>query len=110
MTDKIVVLTTCASREQAESIAKRLVEQRLAACVNLLAGVHSVYRWRGAVEESSEWLLIIKSRRNLFEPLQAEIRRLHSYDVPEALALPVVDGSEAYLDWLDGETGAEPRP
>ena len=110
MTDKIVVLSTCANREQAESIARRLVEQRLAACVNLLAGVHSVFRWRGVVEEASEWLLVIKSRRAQFEALEAEIRRLHSYDVPEVLALTVVDGSPAYLDWLDQETSTEPGP
>lgn len=110
MTDKIVVLSTCANREQAESIARRLVEQRLAACVNLLAGVHSIYRWRGVVEEASEWLLVIKSRRELFDALETEIRRLHSYDVPEVLALTVIDGSPAYLEWLDQETTTEPRP
>ncbi|MCC7174399.1 MAG: divalent-cation tolerance protein CutA [Bryobacterales bacterium] len=108
MTDKIVVLSTCPNREEAERIARRLIERRLAACVNLLDGVKSVYRWRGAVEEAAEVLLVIKSRRALFDSIRAEIERLHSYDVPEVLALPAVDGSPAYLEWLDHETGEEP--
>ena len=108
MTDKIVVLSTCANREQAESVARHLVEQRLAACVNVLGEARSIYRWRGVVEQANECLLIIKSRRSLFDPLRAEIERLHSYEVPEALALAVVDGSPAYLEWLDQELMPEP--
>ena len=108
MTDKIVVLSTCASREQAESIARRLVERQLAACVNLLGGAESVYRWRGALEQASEWLLIIKTRRVLFDALRAEIEKVHTYEVPEVLALAVVDGSPAYLQWLDQELRLEP--
>ena len=103
MTDKIVVLSTCANAEQAESVARHLVEKRLAACVNVLGSAHSIYRWRGVVEQASEWLLVIKSRRVLFDALRAEIERLHSYEVPEVLALSVVDGSPAYLEWLDHE-------
>ena len=103
MTDKIVVLSTCANAEQAESVARSLVEKRLAACVNLLGGARSVYRWRGVVEEASECLLVIKSRRALFDALRSEVERLHSYEVPEVLALSVVEGSPAYLDWLDHE-------
>ncbi|MFH1841671.1 MAG: divalent-cation tolerance protein CutA [bacterium] len=110
MTDKIVVLSMCANREQAESIARHLVERRLAACVNVLGEARSIYHWRGAVEQATEWLLLIKSRRVLFDALRAEIEKLHSYEVPEVLALTVVDGSPAYLDWLDHETGTEPRP
>lgn len=109
MTDKIVVLSTCANRERAESVARHLVEQRLAACVNVLGEARSIYRWRGVVEQATEWLLIIKSRRTLFDALRAEIARLHSYEVPEALALAVVDGSPAYLEWLDQELLPEPR-
>lgn len=101
MTDKIVVLSTCQSAEEAQRIARRLVEIRLAACVNIVAEARSVYRWRGAVDESTEWLLIIKSRRNQLGPITAEIERLHSYEVPEVLALSVVDGSPAYLGWLE---------
>ncbi len=105
MTDKIVVLSTCATAEEAGRIARKLVEKRLAACVNVLAGAHSVFRWRGAIEETSEWLLIIKCRRDLFGELRAEIERLHSYEVPEVLALAVVDGSQAYLGWMERELG-----
>jgi len=83
------------------------VERGLAACVNVLAGVRSIYRWRGAVEESSECLLIIKSRRDLFEPLRSELEKLHSYEVPEVVALAVVEGSPAYLSWLDHELHPE---
>lgn len=103
MTDKIAVLCAAGSKQEARRIARRLVEQRLAACVNLVPGATSVYRWHGAVEESGEWLLLIKSRRGLFEKLRAEIERSHSYEVPEVVALPIVDGSEAYLNWMDHE-------
>ncbi len=103
MTDKIVVLTTCAHADEAEKIARHLVEKRLAACVSLLPGARSVYRWRGTVETASEWLLIIKSRGDLAAALTAEIQALHSYEVPEVLALPVADGSEKYLSWMEQE-------
>jgi periplasmic divalent cation tolerance protein len=105
MTDKIVVLSSCGGEEEASRIAQSLIEIRLAACVTILPKVQSVYRWQGAVERSEEFLLIIKSSRALFEKLRAEIARLHSYDVPEVLALPVVDGAGAYLQWMDQELG-----
>jgi periplasmic divalent cation tolerance protein len=105
MTDKIVVLSTCDSEEQAAQIARGLVEQRLAACVNILPGARSVYRWKGQIEDASEWILVIKSRRDLFGALRAAFAKLHSYEVPELIALPVVDGSESYLQWLDRELG-----
>lgn len=108
MTDKILVLTTCASEEEARRIARALVERRLAACVNVLSGLRSVYRWKGAVEEESECLLLIKSRRDLFEALRAAIEALHSYELPEVLALAVVEGAEAYLGWLERELLAGP--
>lgn len=108
MTDKIVVLATCDSQEQAQRIARHLVEQRLAACVNVQR-VESVYRWQEKVEEASEWLLIIKSRRGLFASLRAEIDGMHTYEVPEAVALPIVDGSERYLRWLDKELRPDPE-
>jgi periplasmic divalent cation tolerance protein len=103
MTDKIIVLSTCASAEEAERIARRLLEKRLAACVNLVAGARSLYRWQGAIEEAAEWLLIIKSRRDLWEELRAEIQRLHSYEIPEVLMLAIEDGSPPYLNWLNEE-------
>ncbi len=108
VTDKIVVLTTCESEERARELARRLVEHRLAACVNILPGAHSVYRWhrdgKDAIEEAPEFVLIIKSRRDVFPQLRDAIGHLHSYEVPEVIALPVVDGSDAYLKWLDRET------
>ncbi len=103
MTDKIVVLTTCDSEMLAEQLARHLVEHRLAACVNILPRARSIYRWQEKIEDSGEWVLLIKSRRDLFAALRAEIQRLHTYEIPEVIALPVVDGSEAYLGWLDGQ-------
>ncbi len=107
MTDKIVVLSACDSEEQAATLARHLVERRLAACVNIVAGARSFYRWKGAIEDTPEWLLVIKSRRDLFSALRAEIGKMHSYEIPELLALPVVEGSENYLAWLDRELGPE---
>jgi periplasmic divalent cation tolerance protein len=103
MTDKIVVLSTCASADEAGRIARELVDKRLAACVNILPAVRSVYRWKGAVEDEAEVLLVIKSSRALFSRLRAEIAKMHSYEVPETIAVPIVDGSESYLAWMDRE-------
>ena len=108
MTDKIVVLSTCDSEEQAERVARALVEQRLAACVNILPGVRSIYRWKGQVEDASEWLLVMKSRRGLMDQLRAAISKIHTYEIPELLALPVVEGAENYLAWLDRELDPQP--
>ena len=103
MTDKIVILSACDSEEQATRLARHLVELRLAACVNIVAGVRSVYRWKGAMEDTAEWVLVIKSRRDLFSSIRSEIAKIHSYEVPELLALPVVEGAENYLAWMDRE-------
>jgi periplasmic divalent cation tolerance protein len=103
VTDKIVVLTTCNSQEQGAQLARHLIEHHLAACVNILTGARSFYRWKGEIEQASEVVLIIKSRRDIFEKLREAIAHLHSYEIPEVIALPVVDGSEAYLNWLDRE-------
>jgi periplasmic divalent cation tolerance protein len=102
MTDKIVVLCTCDSEDQAAQIARRLVEQRLAACVSIVANARSVYRWKEKIEDSPEILLVIKSRRDLFDALRVEIEKIHSYEIPEIIAIPIVDGSESYLAWLEG--------
>ena len=107
MTDKIVVLCTCPSAEEAEKIARLLVEQRLAACVNIVPGLRSIYRWKGQVEDAGEWLLLVKSRRSLFDQLRAAVERVHSYEVPEVIALHVVDGAPAYLEWLEHEVKSE---
>ena len=100
MTDHIVVLNTCSSAEEAERLARMLVERRLAACVSVVAGVRSFYRWKDAVESAGEWLLIVKSSREIFPALRTAIEQAHSYEVPEILALPVIDGGAGYLDWL----------
>jgi periplasmic divalent cation tolerance protein len=108
MTDKIVVLSTCDSEDEAVQVARGLVEKRLAACVNIIAGARSIYRWKDSIEDSPEWLLVIKSHRGLFPALQEEIRKLHTYEVPEVIALQVVAGSERYLAWLDRELAPDP--
>jgi periplasmic divalent cation tolerance protein len=101
MTDKIVVLSTCASEQEAESLARSVVEQRLAACVNVIPRMRSFYRWKGALESAEEWLLLIKSTRERFPRLVAALEKAHSYEVPEIIALPVVDGAANYLNWID---------
>lgn len=100
MTDALIVLCTCTNTEEAERIARPLVEQRFAACVNILPAVRSIYRWQDKVESASEVLLIIKSTTAAFPLLRDRITELHSYDVPEIIALPIVDGTDAYLSWL----------
>jgi periplasmic divalent cation tolerance protein len=104
MTDKIIVLTTCASQPEAENIARLLVESHLAACVNILPGIRSVYHWQGKIQEETEILLVIKSRRALFEQLEKAIVSVHSYEVPEIIAIPIVEGALSYLRWLSRET------
>jgi periplasmic divalent cation tolerance protein len=100
MSEIIIVLSTCASAEEAGKIARLLVERRLAACVNVVPGVRSYYRWKGAVETAGEWMLVIKSSRRLFSELSAELKAANSYQTPECIALPLADGSEAYLNWV----------
>ena len=106
MTDKIVVFSTAASADEAEKIARALVNERLAACVNVIPSVRSFYRWQGKIEDSAEFLLVIKSSRELFDALRVSLEKLHSYEVPEVVAMPVVDGARNYLNWMDGELGA----
>jgi len=100
MTDNIVILSTCGSEEEGERIARALLAERLAACVNVLPGVRSFYRWKGEVEDAAECLLVIKSSRPLLGALRNAIRKSHSYEVPEVVALPIIDGAPDYLAWL----------
>jgi periplasmic divalent cation tolerance protein len=100
MTDKRLVLSTAGSQEEARRIAHALVERQLAACVNIVPGVESVYRWKGNVESTPEWLLLIKTTAATFLRLREALQELHSYEVPECVALAVEDGSPAYLEWL----------
>jgi len=109
MTEKIAVFSTCGSEEEAVRIAKQLVDRRVAACVNLIPRIRSFYRWQGKVEDSTEWLLIVKTSRGRFNALRTVLEAAHSYELPEVLALPIVDGSPNYLAWLDAEL-SEPEP
>jgi periplasmic divalent cation tolerance protein len=95
-----IAITTVSSREEAKRMARALVEERVAACVNIVGGCDSIYRWQGAVEEAAEVLLLIKTNMEKIDALEAAVRRLHSYDVPEFLILQIDGGSAAYLAWL----------
>ena len=95
-----IVLVTCASIAEARKIAQHVVEQKLAACANIVPSVESIYRWKGKVERAHEVLLVIKTTAARLRKLESEVKRLHSYDVPEFVAVPIVAGSQQYLDWL----------
>jgi len=101
MTGFIQVMVTTETPEQARALARRLVEEKLAACVQILDSVESTYRWKGKVENARECLCLIKTRENLFGKVEAAIKALHSYETPEIIAVPVWDGSKEYLQWLD---------
>ena len=105
-----MVFVNAASEDQALSIANALVTERLAACANIVSPIRSVYRWEGAVHDETEHLMIIKTRASLLTKVEARVKALHSYEVPEIIALPIVGGSVTYLDWVFDSTGAEPRP
>ena len=101
MTDKILVLVACGSRKEARKIARALVGQRLAACVSEIGvPVASTYRWKGKVESAKEFLLLIKTNKRRFTAVRDTVRKLHSYEVPEIIALPIAAGSRTYLDWI----------
>ncbi len=100
MTNTRIVLTTTGSEEEARKIAHALVERRLAACVNILPHLQSIYRWQGKVDTANEWLLLIKTEARLFERVRDAVKELHSYDVPECVMLEVTAGSNAYLNWI----------
>ncbi len=104
MTEFIVVFITAPGEADAQKIAKSLVDERLAACVNIVKDIRSIYRWQGNIEDDSEALLIVKTRKDLFSRLAASVKALHSYTVPEIIALPIAEGAEAYLTWLKDET------
>ena len=100
-TTHIVILITTISKQEAEAISQALVESRLAACVNISAGVRSIFRWQGAIEHQEEVLMLVKSRSDLLPSIIEVVKRLHSYTVPEVVALPILDGSPDYLAWVD---------
>jgi periplasmic divalent cation tolerance protein len=104
MTDKRIVLSTAGSEQEAHRIAHTLVKRRLAACVNILPQVQSIYRWKGEIESAQEWLLLIKTRADKFPAVRDAIGELHSYEVPECIVLEIEDGSLPYLQWLEKAT------
>jgi periplasmic divalent cation tolerance protein len=109
VTDKIVVLVTAGTLRESRKIARRLIESRLAACVNITTQVESIYRWQGKVSKSREYLLIIKSTRDLFDELRSTIAQIHSYTTPEIIGLPIIDGSPDYLQWIESSVGRVER-
>lgn len=99
-----IVLNTCPDADTARSLAQHLVEQGLAACVNIISGIHSVYRWQGRIESGEEHLLVIKTRQSAYAGLEQAIRERHPYELPEIIAVPVSQGLPAYLDWISENT------
>jgi periplasmic divalent cation tolerance protein len=108
MTDKVIAFTTCSSESEALSIARGLLDARLAACVSVSQPVRSLYHWQGAIQDDAEHVLTIKTRRGLVPRLKAELRAAHSYTTPELVVLPIVDGLPDYLDWMDKELAPDP--
>jgi periplasmic divalent cation tolerance protein len=104
MTDKRIVLSTAGTEAEAHKIARYLVEHQLAACVNIVPQIESVYRWQGKMESSREWLLLIKTTAENFSSVSAAISDLHSYDLPECIAISIQDGCPAYLQWIEDAT------
>lgn len=102
----LVVHCTCPDLAVAERIAQAVVDERLAACVNIVPGLTSIYRWEGQVQRDAEWLLLIKTRQAIYPSLESRLRALHPYQVPEIIALPIQVGAAAYLDWIAANTGA----
>jgi periplasmic divalent cation tolerance protein len=100
MTDKRIVMTTAGSRDEARRIAEALVDRKLAACVNIITKVVSIYRWKGKVEEAEEWMLLIKTASK-FAPVRDAILEMHSYELPECLSISIEEGSPEYLKWLE---------
>ena len=105
MKNFIQVLTTTETKEEVEKIAQYLVEQKLAACVQIIGPIASTYRWKAEVVNAQEWLCLIKTRDDLYNKVEAAIKKLHSYETPEIIAVPIVKGSKEYLGWLDNELG-----
>lgn len=104
MTNYIVVFITCASKEEADRIASALVAERYAACANMIDKVRSIFRWQDRVEDSDEVLLVLKSKAALFNQIEKTVKEIHSYDLPEIIALPIIKGSKDYLEWIEMET------
>lgn len=104
MTDFVIVLITAPNEDEAAKMANDVVASGLAACVNIIRNIRSIYRWQGKIEDESEVLMLVKTRRERFDDLEKRVRELHPYAVPEIIALPIIAGFEGYLGWLKQET------
>ena len=104
MTNYMVIFITTSSIDEAKNLGRTLVEEKLVACSNILSPVHSIYQWKGELCEGEEALLVLKTKRELFRQIELRVRELHSYDVPEIIAMPIIEGSEDYLSWVESET------
>lgn len=102
---EIVVFITAPNEDEAAKIARAIVKDRLAGCVNIIKNIRSIYRWQGKIEDEPEVLMVVKTQKSLFDELSKKVKELHSYSVPETIALPIVEGSEDYIRWLNEETG-----
>ena len=100
MNDPVIILTTASSNKEAEIIGSKLVENKLAACVNIIPNVKSIYRWKGKINKDSEYLLIIKTVKRVEKEVFENIRKLHSYDTPEMITIPITGGEKSYMNWL----------
>ena len=103
MEEYIQIFTTIEKKEDAEKIAKSLIEKRLASCIQIVGPISSIYWWKNKIETSQEWLCIIKSKKNLYEEIEKSIKEVHPYEIPEIIAMPIISGSKDYLKWLDNE-------
>ncbi len=103
---EIIVLITTKDKSQAQEIAKKLVEEKLIACANIIGEVNSIFSWEGKIDEATESLIVIKTQRKLFKELEKRVKSLHSYDVPEIIALPIIDGHKPYLSWVRQSTSS----
>lgn len=103
--EDIVVFITAPNEDEAARIARALVDSRAAGCVNIIKNIRSIYSWQGKIEDESEVLMVVKTQKNLFEPLSRKVKELHSYSVPEIIAIPIIEGSEDYIRWLHEVTG-----
>jgi len=103
----VVIFITCATRGEARRIAKALVAKRLAACANIVPGIESLFRWKGRIDRATEVLVIVKTRAGHFKRVEEEVKRLHSYEVPEIVMIPITEGSAPYLDWIDSSVSSK---
>src|SRR5215831_16925385 len=110
MTDKVIVFVTCETKEQAARIAETLVEEKLAACVNIVPGIRSCYTWEGKITWSDEVLCLMKTTRGRFGELKDRVKGMHSYEVPEIVSVAIDDANQPYLDWVDHGVGGTKGP